>query len=40
MRLRDLMARGIKWEGTDGDTKFLKITGSAQNESAEALFDV
>lgn len=39
MKLKDLQARGVKWQGIE-DTKFFKITGSASNGSCEALFDV
>mmetsp|Transcript_29749 Transcript_29749/g.36738 ORF Transcript_29749/g.36738 Transcript_29749/m.36738 type:complete len:313 (+) Transcript_29749:68-1006(+) len=39
LSVKELQARGVKW-GSLNDTKFLKITGSAANDSSLALFDV
>lgn len=41
MRLKCLQSRGVDWKGTNGDTKFFKVSGYANNESMDhAIFDV
>lgn len=39
MNVIDLQARGVQW-GDINDTRFLKVTGTAGNDTGKGLFDV
>merc|ERR1712224_885361 len=39
MNVIDLQARGVQW-GDINDTRFLKVTGTAGNDTDKGLFDI